>query len=150
MAKLLYQLHGRTRRAFEFSENMRWVAELKEKDKKKVLQLIAFVAEQKGPDLKQVLEDVREGAYPNKRIENDYAVEQEARDLLNELKHSVASQTQLNIFTDQYLEELRTRAHKAEVRAEQVRKAREAAEAAKKKEREEAIKGGALPFPQAQ
>lgn len=141
-SKLIYQLSDKLKLAHKGHKALRRIADMSESDKEAILHLVAYVASQKGPDLKQVLIDTKDAIYPTKRIENDAMVEREAADLKGELAVIKEFSSELSLFSKEYIAELKDRAWLAESRAEQLREER----ARLKREQEEAIRGGALPF----
>lgn len=140
--KLIYQLSDKLKLAHKGHKALRRIAEMADGEKEDILNLVAYVASQKGPELKQVLVDVKESMYPTRRIENDAMVEREAVDLKAELSVIHDFSSELSLFSKEYITELKERAWLAESRAEQLREER----ARRKREQEEAIRGGALPF----
>lgn len=123
--KLLNKISDNLKNALRLESDMKWVAKLTESDQDKVFRIVAFVATQKGKDLKQILADVRHLADPERLIRNRATVEGEALNLKRELTAATREYEQLALFSQEYLDGLRDLTYKAEVEAERVRLERE-------------------------
>lgn len=141
--KMIYQISERLKLAHQGHKALRLFAEMDEDVKEALLHLIAYVAIHKSKELEQVLLDVKDGLYPMRMIENDATVEREAVELKQELSIINQFANEFSLFNKKFIEELKDRAYIAEQEAERVRLVRER----RQREQEEAVRGGAIPFP---
>ena len=143
MSVLLSQFSKQLENTFRLNENLELLSGLPDSYREAIFSTVKYGSALKGDDLKAFLNDVKGGLDPERYINNDFTVENEAIELVSRLTRETTRAKQLSFFADAYLEKLKDRAARAQLRAEVVREERA------RREREEAESAGAIPFPQA-